>query len=155
MAVHRICEPKLGLRRRQWTGAIRAMSGTGGSNPASSARIHEPSVPPLGEDCVAHAPRRDPDPVTVSIEDTFDNLPQTSVSVPLLGECGTALEKIFPVFGHQQFDLFEGLAAWRRRGAAPGRMKIQVFRHCLLSEIGKIPVEKQARRIGEGPLGWK
>jgi hypothetical protein len=45
------------------------------------------------------------------IEDTFDDLPQTSVSVPLLGECGTALEKILPVFRHQQFDLFEGLAA--------------------------------------------
>jgi len=79
------------------------------------------------------------------IEDKFDDLPQTSVSVPLLGECGTALEKILPVFGHQQFDLFEGLAAWRRRGAVPGRMKIQVFGHCLLSEIGKIPVEKQSR----------
>jgi hypothetical protein len=33
-------------------------------------------------------------------------------------------------------------------------MKIQVFAHCLLSEIGKIPVQKQSRRIGVGPVGW-
>src|SRR5690242_1024943 len=82
------------------------------------------------------------------------DLPQTSVSVPLLGECCTALEKILPVFRHQQFDLFEGLAAWRWRSTVLGRMKIQVFADCLLSEIGKIPVHKQSRCIGVGPVGW-
>src|SRR5215469_6254876 len=81
-------------------------------------------------------------------------LPQSSVPVPFLGERGTALEKILPVFRHQQFDLFERLPAWRRRCAVLGRMKIQVFAHCPLSEIGKIPVQKKSRRIGVGPVGW-
>jgi hypothetical protein len=110
-------------------------------------------VPPLGKDWVARARRRNPDPVTVPMKIRSTIYRKPVYLSHSLANAVRLLRKSSQSSGISNLIFSSGSPPGG--GAAPCLgMEIQVFRHCLLSEIGKVPVEKQSRRIGMGPLGW-